>query len=249
MGVKTPEQIEKIRKACRICKKILIETVNFVREGITTFDVARFAENLMEKEKVKSAFLGYRGYPGVICISINEEVVHGIPSKTRYIQVQDIVSVDVGVVKDGYIGDCAMTCHVGEIGEEKVRLIDVTKNALIAGISKVREGCRTGDIGWEIQSLVEKNGFSVVRDFAGHGVGKYLHEEPDVPNFGKPGNGFELKENMVIAIEPMVNMGSSELKTLSDGWTVVTADGLPSAHFEDTVLVTRDGYEILTTNN
>ncbi|HXK44771.1 MAG TPA: type I methionyl aminopeptidase, partial [bacterium] len=200
----------------------------------------------MEKEKVKSAFRGYRGYPGVICISINEEVVHGIPSKSRYLRYGDIVSLDVGVVKDGYIGDCAITCPVGEIDPEKQRLIDVTRKSLELGISKVKAGCRTGDIGSEIQRFVEKEGFNVVRDFAGHGVGKYLHEEPDVPNFGRRGKGFELQENMVIAIEPMVNMGKPDLRILSDGWTVVTRDGLPSAHFEDTVLVKKEGFEILT---
>ncbi|HOJ31054.1 MAG TPA: type I methionyl aminopeptidase [bacterium] len=246
MGVKRPDEIEKIRSAGKICKKILLEISNVLEEGKTTLDIADFAELLMEKEKVKSAFRGYRGYPGVICISINEEVVHGIPSKSRYLRYGDIVSLDVGVVKDGYIGDCAITCPVGEIDPEKQRLIDVTRKSLELGISKVKAGCRTGDIGSEIQRFVEKEGFNVVRDFAGHGVGKYLHEEPDVPNFGRRGKGFELQENMVIAIEPMVNMGKPDLRILSDGWTVVTRDGLPSAHFEDTVLVKKEGFEILT---
>jgi len=246
VGVKRPDEIEKIRSAGKICKKILLEISNVLEEGKTTLDIADFAELLMEKEKVKSAFRGYRGYPGVICISINEEVVHGIPSKSRYLRYGDIVSLDVGVVKDGYIGDCAITCPVGEIDPEKQRLIDVTRKSLELGISKVKAGCRTGDIGSEIQRFVEKEGFNVVRDFAGHGVGKYLHEEPDVPNFGRRGKGFELQENMVIAIEPMVNMGKPDLRILSDGWTVVTRDGLPSAHFEDTVLVKKEGFEILT---
>lgn len=245
MGVKKAEEIEKIKKAGRICKKILLEIANSLKEGMSTIEIAKLAEYLMEKEKVKSAFYGYRGYPGVICISINEEVVHGIPSE-KIIKAGDIVSLDVGVVKDGYIGDCAISCGIGNIPKEKQKLIDVTKMALEIGISTARAGSRTGDIGWAIQSYVEKNGFSVVRDFAGHGVGKYLHEEPDVPNFGRPGKGYLLKENMVIAIEPMVNMGRPDLKILSDGWTVVTADGLPSAHFEETVVITNNGCEILT---
>lgn len=245
MGIKKQEEIEKIRCAGRICKKILLEIVSMLKEGITTLEIAKFAEYLMGKEGVKSAFLGYRGYPGTICISINEEIVHGIPSN-RVICSGDIVSIDVGVIKDGYIGDCAMTCSVGKIDSDKQRLIDVTKKSLEIGISKVKAGCTTGDIGWAIQSYVEKNGFSVVKDFAGHGVGKCLHEFPDVPNFGFPGKGYELKENVVIAIEPMVNMGKPDLKILSDGWTAVTADGLPSAHFEDTVVVRKEGYEILT---
>lgn len=245
MGIKSLDEIEKIRNAGRICKKILLEIVSILKEGITTIEVAKFAEYLMEKEKVRSAFLGYRGYPAAICVSINEEVVHGIPSD-RVICAEDVVSLDVGIIKDGYIGDCAITCAVGKIDRHKQQLIDVTKKALEIGISKVKAGCKTGDIGWAIQSYVEKNGFSVVRDFAGHGVGKYLHESPDIPNFGIPGKGYELKENMVIAIEPMVNMGGPDLKILSDGWTAVTVDGLPSAHFEDTVVVKKEGYEILT---
>ncbi len=246
MGTKRPDEIEKIRSACRICKKILIEISGLLKDGLTTFDISEFAESLMEKEGVKSAFLNYRGYPGIICISINEEVVHGIPSKNKYIKKGDLVSIDVGVVKDGYIGDCALTKAISPVSAELRKLIDVTEESLRRGISKVKDGCRTGDIGWEIQTFVEKHNFSVVRDFAGHGVGKSLHEEPDIPNFGTPNTGFRLKENMVIAIEPMINLGGSEVKILSDGWTVITADGLPSAHFEDTVLVKKDGFEILT---
>lgn len=246
MGIKKPEEIEKIRQAGKVCKKILLEIASNLREGMATIEIANLAGELMKKEKVKSAFYGYRGYPGVICVSINEEVVHGIPSSKKIIKAGDIVSIDVGVVKDGYIGDCAITCWVGRIDMEKQRLIDTTRKALEIGISTVRPGIRTGDIGWAIQSFVEENGFSVVRDFAGHGVGRCLHESPDVPNFGYPGEGYELKENMVIAIEPMVNMGKSDLKILSDGWTVVTSDGLPSAHFEDTILITGSGFEILT---
>ncbi len=245
MGIKRPDEIEKIKAACRICKKILLEIGAILKEGMMTLEIARFAEEMMEKEKVKSAFYGYRGYPGTICISINEEVVHGIPS-TRRIKDGDIVSIDVGVIKDGYIGDCAMTYPVGAITQDLQKLIDVTGEALKIGIAKVKDGCRTGDLGWAIQSYVESNGFSVVRDFAGHGVGRFLHEPPDIPNFGVAGKGKELKERMVVAIEPMVNMGGPDLRILSDGWTVVTSDGLPSAHFEDTVLVLKDGCEVLT---
>lgn len=245
MGVKGIEEIEKIREAGKTCKKILLEITNSLKEGMRTIEIAKFAECLMEKEKVKSAFYGYRGYPGVICISINEEVVHGIPSE-KIIKRGDIVSIDVGVIKDGYIGDCAITCNIGRIDQEKQKLVDVTRKALEIGILNARAGVRTGDIGYAIQSYVEKNGFSVVRDFAGHGVGRYLHEEPDVPNFGQPGKGYQLKKNMVIAIEPMVNMGKPNLKILSNGWTVITLDGFPSAHFEETVAITDDGCEILT---
>ncbi|MCM8814869.1 MAG: type I methionyl aminopeptidase [Candidatus Omnitrophica bacterium] len=246
MGIKTLEEIEKIKAAGKICKKILLETAAILKAGMTTFEIAEFAEFLMEKEGVKSAFYGYRGYPGLICISINEEVVHGIPSKTKIIRSGDIVSLDIGIIKDGYIGDCAITCSVGNVGAEKQRLINVTRDSLKIGISSVYAGCKTGDIGWAIQSYVEKFGFSVVRDFAGHGVGRNLHEPPEVPNFGYPGKGYQLPENMVIAIEPMVNMGSFDLRILPDGWTVVTADGLPSAHFEDTIVVKKNGCEILT---
>ncbi len=246
MGIKRPEEIEKIREACRLSKKILIEVSEFLKEGLTTFDVAEFARMLMEKEHVQSAFLGYMGYPDVICISINEEVVHGIPSKKRYINQGDIVSIDLGVIKDGYMSDCARTTAIGRVDSAVKQLIDVTSDALTRGISKVKAGCKTGDIGWAIQIFVEKHNFGVVRDFAGHGLGKNLHEEPEVPNFGKPGTGVELKENMVIAIEPMINLGGPDVRILSNGWTVVTADGLPSVHFEDTVVVTKDGFEILT---
>ncbi|MCM8828936.1 MAG: type I methionyl aminopeptidase [Candidatus Omnitrophica bacterium] len=232
--------------ACRICKKILLETSAILKEGMTTFEIAKFAESLMEKEGVKSAFYGYRGYPGSICVSINEEVVHGIPSPTKFIRTGDIVSLDVGVIKDGYIGDCAATCPVGTVDLEKQRLIDVTRDSLRMGLLSVFAGCKTGDLGWAIQQYVEKFGFNVVRDFAGHGVGRNLHESPDIPNFGYPGKGYQLKENMVIAVEPMVNMGRPDLRILSDGWTVVTADGLPSAHFEDTIVVRKNGCEVLT---
>jgi len=246
MGIKRPDEVEKIRIACKLSKKILIQVSEFVKEGMTTLDISEFAGTLMEKEHVKSAFLGYGGYPGLICISVNEEVVHGIPSKNKYIKSGDLVSIDLGIVKDGYMGDCALTVGVGQISAEARRLIEVTEESLDRGISKVKDGCRIGDIGWEIETFVEEHNFSVVREFAGHGIGKNLHEEPEIPNFGIPRTGFRLKENMVIAIEPMINMGKPDLKILPDGWTVITMDGLPSAHFENTVLVKKNGFEILT---
>jgi len=244
--VKTAEEIMQIRIACRICREILLELGRRIGEGLTTGELEEQAACLMKERGVRSAFKGYRGYPGILCISINEEVVHGIPSPRRKICSGDLVSVDIGVVYKGYYGDCADTFLVGEVSPARKLLVAAAHQALEAGIGKAVPGNRVGDISRAIQETVEKFGFSVVRDFSGHGIGRSLHEPPEVPNFGVAGHGHLLEENMVLAIEPMVNEGSWAVQILSDGWTAVTADRSCSAHVEDTVLVRNDRAEILT---
>lgn len=245
--VKMSEEIEKIRIASKICKWILENLGNLISPGISTGEIEKEGEILMRQKKVISAFKGYRGYPGLICASINEEVVHGIPSEKRILKDGDIVSLDIGIIADGYFADCAGTFPVGKVDEKYLELINVTKSALTEGIKKAISGNKTGDISSAIQQFVQKRGFSVVREFAGHGVGRELHEFPEVPNFGFPGKGEILKENMTIAIEPMVNEGIPDIRIRNNGWTVITKDGKRSAHFEDTVLVKRGKSEILTT--
>ncbi|RKY30325.1 MAG: type I methionyl aminopeptidase [Candidatus Omnitrophota bacterium] len=244
--VKSIEEIKKIEIACRKSKYILMELGKMIRPNISTKMLEIEAEKLMKKENVISAFKGYRNYPASICISVNEEVVHGIPSESKILKEGDIVSIDVGVIYEGYYGDCAYTFKVGKVEEKYEKLLEVTKTALLKGIEKAIAGNRVGDISSTIQRFVESNGFSVVREFAGHGVGRSLHEYPEIPNFGEPGKGEILKENMTIAIEPMVNEGSPWIKILSDGWTVVTEDNKRSAHFEDTVWVRKGKPVILT---
>jgi len=218
-----------------------------IAPGVTTMDLERAAEKKMKDLGVKPAFKGYYDYPCVLCTSINEEIVHGIPSEKRVLKDGDIVSVDCGVVLDGYYGDAAITVPVGdEIRPELKKLLEVTEQSLYRGIEKVRIGNSIGDVGSAVQSYVEANGFSVVREFVGHGIGTRLHEEPQVPNFGTPGHGARLREGMVLAIEPMVNSGKPEARVLGDKWTAVTADGSFSAHFEHCVAVTKDGPMILT---
>lgn len=246
MRKKTAEDIEKISKACRISKLILEKLGEEILPGISTKKLEIFADDLMKCYNTNSAFKGYRGYPASICVSVNEEIVHGIPSEKRILKEGDLVSCDIGVRYEGFCGDCAATFVVGEAGPDRKRLVDATREALAAGISKAAPGNRVGDISAAIMSVAEKYGFSVVREFAGHGLGRSLHEEPEVPNFGYPGTGKKLEENMVIAIEPMLNMGRPEVKILSDGWTAVTIDGQPSAHFEDALRITAAGSEILT---
>lgn len=216
-----------------------------VEPGRTTKELDEAAGELIARFGGKSPFLGYRGYPGNICVSVNEEVVHGIPGKRR-VQYGDIVSLDIGIILDGYVGDNATTVAVGVVKPRTQELLRVTQLALEAGIKKARAGNRVGDISHAVQSVVEGNGFSVVREFVGHGVGRKMHEEPQIPNYGKAGDGPKLKPGMTLAIEPMINAGVGEVQMLSDGWTVVSADGQPSAHFEHTVLVTEGDPEILT---
>jgi methionyl aminopeptidase len=217
-----------------------------VKPGATTFDLEKAAEARLKELGVKAAFKGYHGYPCVLCTSVNSEVVHGIPSNKRVLQEGDIVSVDFGVVVDGFYGDAAITVPVGEIDASKARLLKVTEASLQAGIAAVKPGATLGDVGAAVQGVVEGEGFSVVRDFVGHGIGVQMHEDPQVPNYGQPGKGMKLRPGMVIAIEPMVNVGKPDVVVLDDGWTAVAKDGSMSAHFEHTVAVTDTGARILT---
>jgi methionyl aminopeptidase len=243
--IKTDKEIDKMREACRTASAVLEKIGTIVRPGVTTKEVDEAAADFMAEARCKSAFLGYKGFPGNICISVNEEVVHGIGGPRR-IQYGDIVKIDCGVVKDGWVGDTATTVAAGVIDQRVQRLLQVTEEALELGIQKAYAGRRVGDIGAAIEDEVIANGFSVVREFVGHGVGRKLHEEPQVPNYGRPGTLQKLKPGMTIAIEPMVNMGVSTIRILDDNWTVVTTDGQPSAHFEHTVLITSGEPEVLT---
>lgn len=244
--IKSASEIESIRKACQIVAMALEELKNYIKEGLTTKQIELFIENLILKQGGTPAFKGYRGYPASACISVNSQVVHGIPSNNFIIQEGDIVSVDVGVIYDGFYGDGAYTYAVGNVSEQAKKLIRVTEESLYRGIEKAIAGNHVGDISEAIQRHVESHGFSVVRAFVGHGIGRNLHEDPQIPNFGKRGVGPKLKSGMTIAIEPMVNAGSHEVAILSDGWTAVTKDGSLSAHFEHTVLITDREPEILT---
>jgi methionyl aminopeptidase len=223
----------------------LRDVAALVQPGRTTGELNDAAGQMIAQRGGKSPFLGYRGYPGHICVSVNNEVVHGIPGK-RKLQYGDIVSLDVGIILNGYVGDNATTVAVGLVAPRTQQLLRVTEQALAAGIAQARVGKRVGDISHAIQTTVEVNGFSAVREFVGHGVGRKMHEEPQIPNFGRPKDGPKLKPGMTLAIEPMINAGTHEVKVLSDGWTVVTDDGAPSAHFEHTVLITEGEPEILT---
>lgn len=234
-----------MRESCRLAARVLENTMPLVKPGVTTGEVDKAAAAFMKEFGCKSAFLGYRGFPGNICISVNEEIVHGIGG-ARKIQYGDVVKLDIGVIKDGWYGDNATTVAVGAIDPKVQRLLQVTENALNIAISIATDGVMMGDISSSIEDEVVANGFSVVRDLVGHGVGRNLHEEPQVPNFGRKGEKPRLKEGMTLAIEPMVNMGTAAVKTLEDRWTVVTADRKPSAHFEHTILITKGKAEILT---
>jgi methionyl aminopeptidase len=243
--IKNSQEVEKMRLACRVASQILERTGALLQPGITTGEVDRAAAAFMREADVRSAFLKYRGFPGNICISVNDEVVHGIGGGRR-IQYGDIVKLDIGVVVNGWVGDTATTIPVGVIDPATQRLLQVTEEALAIAITYATEGRRLGDMCSAIEDEIVANGYSVVREFVGHGVGRKLHEEPQVPNYGRKGTGPRLKAGMVLAIEPMVNMGAGSVKILSDGWTVVTADGKPSAHFEHSVLITKGQPEILT---
>jgi methionyl aminopeptidase len=243
--IKNQREIEKMRVSCLAASTILDQVCSMVRPGVTTGEVDQAAADLMAEAGCRSAFLNYRGFPGNICISVNEEVVHGIGGP-RKIQYGDIVKLDIGVIKDGWVGDTATTVPVGVIDHQVQRLLTVTEEVLLKAIPYATDGRRLGDLSAAVEAEVVANGYSVVREFVGHGVGRNLHEEPQVPNYGRRGTGPKLKPGMVLAIEPMVNMGVSGVKILPDGWTVVTADRKPSAHFEHTVLVTKGEPEILT---
>jgi methionyl aminopeptidase len=244
--IKSSQEIEKMRRAGQVVREVLELVRSKVKPGATTFDLEKAAASRLKDLGVKAAFKGYRGYPCVLCTSVNSEVVHGIPSPKRVLKEGDIVSVDFGVVIDGYYGDAAITVPVGSIAPEAQRLLKVTEESLQAGIAVVRPGATLGDVGAAVQGVVERQGFSVVRDFVGHGIGSNMHEDPQVPNFGEAGRGMKLKAGMVIAIEPMVNAGRPDVKVLDDGWTAVASDGSMSAHFEHTVAVTANGARILT---
>jgi methionyl aminopeptidase len=243
--LKSPEEIEKIAQACLIVAKTIKAVEKMVRPGLTTLEIENFADDFIRLHGGLPAFKGYRGYPASICTSVNNEVIHGIPSK-RVLKEGDILGIDLGVYKDGFYGDGAVTVPVGEIGPDLQKLIRVTEEALYASIENARVGNRVSDISYSIQKHVESHGFSVVRSFVGHGIGRQLHEEPQIPNFGPPGRGPRLREGMTLAIETMVNAGGYEVFILDDGWTAVTVDGKPSAHFEHTVLVALDGPRVLT---
>lgn len=243
--LKSAQEIDKMRAAGRAAAQVRDALAASVKAGMKTRELDRLTAELIRKQNAKPAFLGYHGYPSYVCVSVNEEVVHGIPGD-RVIREGDLVSIDVGLFIDGYCGDTAVTIAVGETTADRRRLMETTKKSLLAGIEKARPGNRLGDISHAVQSVVESEGFSVVRDFVGHGIGREMHEEPQVPNFGQAGKGPKLKAGMVFAIEPMVNLGDYKVKVLDDGWTVVTEDGLPSAHFEHTVAILENGPEILT---
>jgi len=242
---KSPSEIEKMRAANALVADVLAELAAMVAPGVTTRDLDAVAEKLVREAGAEPAFKGYRGYPSTLCASVNEQVVHGIPS-ARPLGAGDIISLDMGVKLNGFYGDSAVTVPVGPVSDEAAKLLRVTREALEKGIAQVRVGGRVSDIGHAIQEHVEAAGFSVVREFVGHGIGAQLHEEPQIANYGEPGRGPRLAEGMVLAIEPMVNMGKPAVKVLRDGWTAVTRDGSLSAHFEHTVAVTKDGPLVLT---
>ena len=244
--IKTAEEIALMRKANQIVRDTLSLVEEKIKAGMTTAQVDRILFDYITKCGAVPSFLGYEGYPASACVSIDDEVVHGIPDAERRIEEGQIVSVDVGSIYKGYNGDAARTFAIGEISAEKRRLIDVTKQSFFEGVKVLKAGVRLGDLGHAIQSYVESNGFSVVRALCGHGIGTDMHEDPEVLNFGKPGHGLRLKAGMTIAIEPMVNAGTYQVYMLDNGWTVVTADGRPSAHYENTVAITEDGVEILS---
>jgi methionyl aminopeptidase len=244
--LKSPREIDLMRRAGQVVATILHEMCEMVEPGISTGELDRFAESRCKELGVKPAFKGYHGFPACVCISVNDEVVHGIPSMKRVLKAGDIVGMDFGVIYDGWFGDSARTVPVAKVSKEASDLMVRTEEALRRGIEQVRAGNRIFDIGHAIQNYVEGFGYGVVREFVGHGIGRALHEEPQVPNFGPRGKGLALKEGMVLAIEPMINAGSHEVRVLSDGWTAVTADRSLSAHFEHTVAITPEGPRVLT---
>ncbi|MEI8012037.1 MAG: type I methionyl aminopeptidase [Candidatus Omnitrophota bacterium] len=243
--IKNEEELLTLREAGVILARILEYTKRSLKPGITTREIDLIVESLIKQENVLPAFKGYRGFPACSCISINEEIVHGIPGE-RVVKNGDIVSIDVGIIYRSYYSDMAVTIAAGELSASSQKLLDVTRQALYKGISQARVGGRLGDISHAIQTYAESKGFSVVRDFVGHGIGQKLHEDPEIPNYGHAKTGPVLKTGMVFAIEPMLNMGGYKTKTLKDGWTVITADHKPSAHFEHTIAITEQGPVILT---
>ena len=245
ISIKTKQEIELMRDVNRIIGLLFEHLRPLIQPGITTYELDREAELFIRSHNAKPGFKGYRGYPATICASVNNEVVHGIPGPRKLVE-GDIISIDVGAIKHGFNADAARTFPVGKISEDARRLIDVTKRALDAGIDKARPGNRLYDISAAVQKVAESAGYGIVRDFVGHGIGRNLHEDPQIPNFGKQGTGPVLKKGMTFAIEPMINMGTWKVKILNNGWTVVTADGSLSAHFENTIAITNDGPYVLS---
>jgi len=242
---RSPDEIAKMRQAGQVVAEMHARISAAIRPGVTTAALDRIGRDVIEQRGARSNFLGYHGYPAVICASPNDVIVHGIPGD-RVLEEGDVVSIDCGAIVQGYHGDAAATYPVGEIGSEAEKLLEVTERALQAGIGQMQDGNRLSDIGHAVQTVAEGAGFSVVREYVGHAIGTAMHEKPDVPNYGPPGRGPKLRVGTVFAIEPMVNVGGNETRLLADGWTVVTADGSWSAHFEHTVAITDDGPEILT---
>jgi len=244
--LKSPREIETMKGASKIVGEILLELRENLREGATTADIDKIAEDLTLKKKAKPAFKGYRGFPASLCISVNDQVVHGIPSPKRLLKNGDIVGLDFGVIYDGYYGDSAMTVAIGQIPSEVAQLVKITEQCLYRAIEQAVPGNFISDISAAVQRLAEANNYGIVREFCGHGIGRSLHEDPPVLNYVQNGKGPKIKPGFVIAIEPMINLGTDKVRVLDDGWTVVTADGKPSAHFEHTIAVTANGPEILT---
>ena len=246
ISLKTPDQLRLMREAGKITAEVLLYAESILRDGMSTGELDQKIRAFIEHHGGKPTFLGYGGFPGSACISLNNEVIHGIPSSKRIIRDGDLVKVDVGVTYRGYIGDSARTFAVGTVSEQAKQLIETTRDSFFRGMKAAVSGNRIGDIGHAVESHVTAGGFSVVRQYVGHGVGHELHEEPEVPNYGTPGRGARLYPGMTLAIEPMVNVGKGEVRVLSDGWTVVTKDGSLSAHYENTILITEEGPRVLT---
>jgi methionyl aminopeptidase len=246
VSLKGPEDVARMREAGRIVARVLDALEAAVRPGVSTGELDQLAERLTAEVGARPAFKGYHGFPACLCASVNHEVVHGIPSPLRRLEEGDLVKLDFGVVHRGFYGDAARTVAVGRVAPEARALLEATREALARAVAALRPGNRLGDVGHAVQAYVEARGYSVVRDFSGHGIGRRLHEEPSVPNWGTPGGGLRLKAGMVLAVEPMVNAGGEDVEVLEDDWTAVTADGRLSAHFEHTVLVGEGGPEVLT---
>ncbi|TGE33069.1 type I methionyl aminopeptidase [Desulfosporosinus sp. Sb-LF] len=243
--LKNASQFERMRIAGRVVAETLALMREHVKPGVTTLELDRIAEDYIRSQGAIPAFKGYNGFPATLCTSVNEQVVHGIPG-LRTLESGDIISIDCGAVINGYVGDAAVTLPIGDVGEDILKLLRVTEESLMLGIAQAKVGNRLYDVSYAVQTHVEASGFSVVRDYVGHGIGRAMHEDPQIPNYGKPGRGPRLEVGMALAIEPMVNMGTYEVQSLKDHWTVVTKDSRPSAHFEHTVAITENGPEILT---
>jgi methionyl aminopeptidase len=242
---KSRKELEKMRAAGRLVGLVREELRRMVRPGVTTLELDRAAEKMIRDAGALPTFKGYHGFPYSICASVNEQVVHGFPSEYA-LKEGDIFSIDCGATLEGFVGDTATTVPVGRVAEDKLRLIRVAEECLERAIEQCRVGRHLGDIGWAVQEYAESNGYSVVRDYVGHGIGRRMHEDPQIPNYGKPGTGIKIKAGYVFAVEPMINMGTHRTKTLSDGWTVVTLDGMPSAHVEHTIAIMEEGPEVFT---